>query len=334
MTRKLISVVTPCYNEQDNVEDCYLAVKRVFESQLPEYDYEHIFCDNASSDATADELKRLAGNNPRVKVIINSRNFGPFCSTFNGLMSTCGDAVVVLLAADLQDPPELIPQFVSRWAEGYQVVYGVRQVREENLVMHSIRRWYYWLVSKFADIRIPVNVGEYQLVDRVVVEALRRFDDYYPYIRGMIANCGFRATGVEYTWKARKKGFSKNRLYHLIDQGLNGFVSFSRVPMRLCLLSGFTVSLLSILFAFFSLIVNIVYHGELTSPGIPTLIVALFFFSGVQLFFFGVLGEYISAVHFQVRKRPLVIEKERINFVSKTLLDPQSNSKSQVDLAA
>jgi glycosyltransferase involved in cell wall biosynthesis len=332
--RKLISVVTPCYNEQDNVEDCYLAVRHVFECQLKEYDYEHIFCDNASSDATADVLKKMAGQDLRVKVIINSRNFGPFCSTFNGLMSTRGDAVVVLLAADLQDPPDLILEFVRRWAEGYQVVYGVRQVREESFLMHGIRRCYYWLVSKFADIRIPVNVGEFQLVDRVVIDALRRFDDYYPYIRGMIANCGFRATGVEYTWKARKKGFSKNRLYHLIDQGLNGFVSFSKVPMRLCLLSGFMISIMSILFAVYSLIVNLIYHGELTSPGIPTLIVALFFFSGVQLFFFGILGEYISAVHYQVRKRPLVIEKERINFCPQAPAVPQSKSNTQGGLAA
>jgi polyisoprenyl-phosphate glycosyltransferase len=323
MNRKLISIVTPCYNEQDNIADCYQAVRRVFEEQLPDYDYEHIFCDNASRDGTIEQLRQLAGRDPRVKVILNSRNFGPFCSTFNGLLSTRGDAVVVLLAADLQDPPELIPQFVRRWAEGYQVIYGIRKVREENLFMHGIRRCYYWVVSKFADILIPVNVGEFQLVDRVVVEALRKFDDYYPYIRGMIANCGFRATGVEYTWKARKKGFSKNRLYHLIDQGLNGFVSFSRVPMRLCLLSGFLISILSILFAVMSLVVNLIYFGALTAPGIPTLIVALFFFSGVQLFFFGILGEYISAVHFQVRKRPLVIERERMNF------DPQASGSSQ-----
>jgi glycosyltransferase involved in cell wall biosynthesis len=249
-----------------------------------------------------------------VKVIINSRNFGPFCSTFNGLMNTKGDAVVVLLAADLQDPPELIPQFVQRWQEGHQVVYGIRKVREENPFLHAIRRFYYWIVSRCADINIPLHVGEFQLMDRVVVEALRKFDDYCPYIRGMIANCGFRSTGVEYTWKARKKGFSKNHLYHLIDQGLNGFVSFSRVPMRLCLLSGFLISGLSILFAIYSLAVNLLYFGQLTAPGIPTLIVALFFFSGVQLFFFGILGEYISAVHSQVRRRPLVIEKERINF--------------------
>jgi glycosyltransferase involved in cell wall biosynthesis len=313
-SRKRISVVTPCYNEHDNVGDCYEAVRRVFAQQLSEYEYEHLFCDNASTDSTPDVLRALAAKDPRVKVILNARNFGPFCSTFNGLLATTGDAVVVLLAADLQDPPELIPEFVRRWEQGYQVVYGIRKRREESFVMHRIRKLYYWIVSRFADIHIPPNVGEFQLVDRVIVTALHAFDDHYPYIRGMIANCGFRATGVPYTWKARRKGLSKNRLYHLIDQGLNGLVSFTKVPLRLCLLSGFLLATLSILYAVVSLFIHLLTAGPLAPPGIPTLIVAIFFFSGVQLFFFGILGEYISAVHFQVRKRPLVIERERINF--------------------
>jgi glycosyltransferase involved in cell wall biosynthesis len=313
-SKKLISIVTPCYNEGDNITDCYEAVKRIFDERLPNYDFEHVFCDNASIDTTPEVLRALAARNRRVKVILNARNFGPFCSTFNGLMATSGNAVVVLLAADLQDPPELIPEFVRRWEQGYQVVYGIRQKREEGFLMHRIRRLYYWTVSKFADIHIPPNVGEFQLVDRVIVETLREFDDHYPYIRGMIANCGFRATGVEYTWKARKRGFSKNRLYHLIDQGLNGLVSFTKVPLRLCLLSGFLLAGLSIIYALVSLIIHLATPGPLAAPGIPTLIVAIFFFSGVQLFFFGILGEYLSAVHFQVRKRPLVIEKERLNF--------------------
>jgi glycosyltransferase involved in cell wall biosynthesis len=324
--KKRISLVTPCYNEGDNVADCYEAVKRVFEQHLSNYDYEHIFCDNASTDSTPQVLRGLAARDPRVKVILNARNFGPFCSTFNGLMATTGDAVVVLLAADLQDPPELVPEFVKRWEQGYQVVYGIRNQREESFLMHRIRKLYYWMVSKFADIHIPPNVGEFQLVDRVIVDALRGFEDHYPYIRGMIANCGFQVTGVEYTWKARKKGLSKNRLYHLVDQGLNGLVSFTKIPLRLCLLSGFLLAGLSIIYAFFSLIVHLVTVGPLAQPGIPTLIVAIFFFSGVQLFFFGILGEYISAIHFQVRKRPLVIEKERLNFESPQPPIPNPNA--------
>jgi glycosyltransferase involved in cell wall biosynthesis len=311
--RKLISIVTPCFNERDNVADCHEAVKRVFE-QLPGYEFEHVFCDNASSDGTIEVLRLLAANDARVKVILNARNFGPFCSTFNGLLSTTGDAVVVLLAADLQDPPELIVEFVRRWEEGHQVVYGIRGKREEGFLLRNVRHFYYRTVSRFAQIKIPPDVGEFQLIDRVVVEALRQFDDYYPYIRGMIASCGFKSIGVEYVWQARKKGFSKNRLFHLIDQGLNGLISFTRVPMRLCMLFGFLLSGLSILFALFAFVWHLVDNGAVAPPGVPTLIVALFFFSGVQFFFLGILGEYICAIHSQVRKRPLVIERERLNY--------------------
>lgn len=318
--RKVISIVTPCYNEQDNVTDCYETVKRVFSELLPNYDFEQIFCDNCSTDRTPEVLRELAAKDPRVKVILNARNFGPFCSTFNGLMSTTGDASVVLLAADLQDPPEVIVDFVKRWEEGYQVVYGIRKTREEDFFLRTARKIYYRTVSRFAQINIPIDVGEFQLIDRCVVDALRKFDDYYPYIRGMIASCGFKSIGVEYTWKARKRGFSKNRLFHLIDQGLNGMISFTRVPMRLCMLFGFLLSVLSILFSIFTLTWHLVANGAVAPPGVPTLIVALFFFSGVQFFFLGVLGEYICAIHSQVRKRPLVIEKERLNFKAEVRL--------------
>ena len=246
-------------------------------------------------------------------MIVNARNFGPFCSTFNGLMSMRGDAVVVMLAADLQDPPETIAEFVTKWREGHEVVYGIRRQREEGRGMRWTRQLFYRVVSRCSFISLPVDVGEFQLVDRVIIENLRKFDDHYPYIRGMIANCGFRTTGVAYTWKAQC-GFSKNRLYHLIDQALNGFVSFSKVPLRVCLFLGLLVSMCSILFALVNLAVNVIYFRQLAPPGIPTLIVAVFFFAGLQLFFFGMLGEYIAAIHFQVRKRPLVIEKERVNF--------------------
>jgi hypothetical protein len=161
---------------------------------------------------------------------------------------------------------------------------------------------------------IPADVGEFQLIDRQVVEALRQFDDHYPYIRGMIASCGFNSVGVEYTWRARRKGISKNRIFHLIDQGLNGLISFSKLPMRICMAAGFVLSGFSILFAGFAFCWHLFHTGSPVPPGTPTLIVALFFFSGVQLFFFGVIGEYISAIHSQVRKKPLVIEKGRFNF--------------------
>lgn len=311
---KIISVITPCYNEQDNVRECREAVKRIFAEKLPEYDYEHIFCDNASRDDTAVILRELAAQDRRVKVILNSRNFGPFRSTFNGLMHASGDAVVVQLAADLQDPPEVIVDFVRKWEDGYQVVYGIREKREECYLIEFARKLYYRLVNRFAEFYIPPDVGEFQLIDRMVVEALRRFDDYYPYIRGMIANCGFRSKGIAYLWRGRRRGVSKNSLYNLLDQALNGLISFTNVPLRLCLLFGFFLAAVSVLYALIQLALNIIWFRTFVPPGIATLIVALFFFSGVQLFFLGVVGEYISAVHAQVRKKPLVIERERINF--------------------
>ncbi len=312
--KKIISIVTPCFNEHDNVGICYETIRDLFARELPDYDFEHIFCDNASTDETVEILRRIAADDRRVKVIVNARNFGPFRSTFNALTKATGDAVVVMLAADLQDPPELIPEFVRRWEEGHEVVYGIREQREENILMRNVRRLYYRMVSNMANIDVPPNVGEYQLIDRVVLNALCQCEDYYPYIRGLIANCGFRAVGVPYTWRRRERGLSKNRLYHLVDQGLNGLISTSQIPLRLCLFFGLALAACSLLFAVGSLLVNLIYYRQLAPPGIPTLIVALFFFSGVQLFFFGVLGEYLGAVHFQVRKRPLVIERETINF--------------------
>ena len=311
--RPLISVVTPCFNEEPNLEDCHRALKEVFARDLPDCDLEHIFCDNASTDGSVEVLRRLAAADASVKVVVNARNYGPFRSTFNGLRHAKGDAVVVLFAADLQDPPEVIAQFVAEWRAGAEVVFGVRQQREEGFAMRNVRKAYYRLVSRVAGIDIPLDVGEFQLVDRKVLVALLEHEDYYPYIRGMIANCGFRTKGVPYVWRARRKGFSKNRLYNLVDQGLNGLISFTNLPMRIAMFTGFAIALMSFVYAAYTVAFNLWTHGELTVPGIPTLIVALFFFGGVQLMFLGIIGEYVSAIHFQVRKRPLVVERERIN---------------------
>jgi glycosyltransferase involved in cell wall biosynthesis len=311
--RTLISVVTPCYNEEPNLDDCHRALKEVFARDLPDCDLEHIFCDNASTDGSDEVLRRLALEDPAVKVVVNARNYGPFRSTFNGLRHAQGDAIVILFAADLQDPPEVIVDFVREWRAGAEVVWGVRTQREESAAMRGIRKIYYRSVSRLAGIDIPLDVGEFQLVDRKVLAALLEHEDYYPYIRGMIANCGFRTKGVPYVWRARRKGFSKNRLYNLVDQGLNGLISFTNLPMRFAMFAGFVIALLSFVFAVFTIIANLIANGTLTVPGIPTLIVSLFFFGGVQLMFLGIIGEYVSAIHFQVRKRPLVVERETIN---------------------
>ncbi len=311
---KKISIVTPVYNEEDNVAVCHETIRNLFADKLPGYDYEHIFCDNDSKDRTVEILRCIALSDARVKIIVNARNFGPLPNAFNGLLASSGDACIPLLAVDLQDPPELIPRFVEKWLSGYEVVYGIREKREESWMMRNTRRVFYRTVSRFSDFYIPPDAGEFQLIDQRVVKALRQFEDVNPYTRGMIASCGFRSTGIPYTWKRRSRGFSKNSLYNLIDQGLNGLISFSRVPLRFAMLSGFVLAALSLAYAFLSLVINLVFYRQLAASGVATLIVALFFFSGVQLCLIGLLGEYIGAIHFQVRKRPMVIERARFNF--------------------
>ena len=312
--KKKISVISPCFNEELNVKECYKAVNAVFKEYLSDYDYEHIFTDNSSNDNTVNILRKIAADDKRVKVIVNSRNFGPLKSAFNGVLRSSGDAVLVMLAVDLQDPPELIPEFVKKWEEGFKIVAGSRREREEGIIMRNTRKLFYHLVLKLSYVSIPPYVGEFQLIDKVIVDKLREFDDYDPYIRGMIANCGYETIIIPYKWKSRKKGKSKLKLYQLFDIAFNGMISFSNVPMRGAIVLGTLISITSLTYAIIMLIINIIFYRVIAPPGIATLITALFFFSGVNLLFLGLLGEYICAIHSQVRKKPLVIEKETINF--------------------
>jgi len=311
--KRTLTVITPCFNEEENVTACYQRLRDVMLTRLTHLEYEHIFADNASSDKTLQVLRSLAKNDKRVKVIANSRNVGPFRNMWNALKSSSGDAVVPMLPADLQDPPEIIPNLVDRWESGDLVVYGIRSVREENYVMRFFRKAYYTIIKRFASFYTPMNAGEFLLADKRVIESILSIDDTYPYIRGLIAQTGVRSSSVEYTWSRRGKGKSKNKPLDLIDQAINGFVSTSRLPARLSLLAGFVLSLLGILAAalFLSLFLLDRQGFEL---GIPTLIVGLFLFSGLQLFFLGVIGEYVLSIHGQVRRPPPMYELERINF--------------------
>jgi glycosyltransferase involved in cell wall biosynthesis len=310
--KKLISVVCAVFNEEENVLDCYQAIKKVLVEELYEYDHEIIVCDNASTDRTLVMFKDLALTDRKLKIIANSRNFGAARSAFNGLMHACGDAVIFAISADLQDPPSLIPSFVEKWKQGYQVVYGIRTKRQEKRLLTVMRKLYYRVIQKAADFTIPADVGDFQLLDRVVVDALREMEDYYPYTRGLIPSCGFNRTGVEYTHLKREKGTAKGVPMLLVDMGLNGLISVTKLPMRLRLLSGVVV-LLGSLTAFLIYLLYLLAHRSGASAWTAALLV-LFFLSGVQLLFLGLLGEYIAAIHFQVRKRPLVIAKEKINF--------------------
>ncbi len=317
MTKKRIAIISPAYNEEDNVEACYQAVADLFAKggPLEKYEREHIFADNASEDRTAELLRGLAAKDPCVKVILNARNFGPFRSNFNALRYATGDAVVVFLPTDLQDPPEVIPEMVRLWEGGTEVVAGMRANREETIALRAFRRIFYRLSNSLSDFEIPENVGEFQLIDRKVWEVVVSHTDQYPYIRGIIASTGFRRVILPYTWKARKRGISKNNALALVDQALNGIFSFTTVPLRLCSFAGFVIALFAFLYAVFTIVATLIDSNS-APAGTQTMITAIFFFAGVQLASIGLLGEYVTAIHAQVRRGPMVVERERINIPS------------------
>jgi glycosyltransferase involved in cell wall biosynthesis len=312
--KKLLSVITPCYNEEASIVHCYETVRDVLTKELPEYDYEHIIADNASTDGTLALLRGIASRDEHVKIIANARNFGPMRSHFNALLAASGDVIVVFIPADLQDPPELIPQFVRLWEQGYEVVYGIRAEREEGLAMRLLRSLFYWMVTSSSNFHIPPNAGDFQVIDKMVLKSLRQFDDQYPYVRGMIFYCGFRAVGVPYTWKRREQGKSNNPLSKLIDQGLNGLLTFSNFPLRLAMIVGVCMALFSTVYGLVILAIYLLSRQPLAEPGITTITLALFMFSGLQLFFLGLIGEYVGSINVHTRRHPRVIERERINF--------------------
>lgn len=309
---KKISIITPCFNEEANVKECFETVRQVMQEMLPNYQYEHIFADNSSTDNSWEVLKEIASKDPRVKLIRNSRNVGPFRNMWNAMKHTSGDAVVPLVPADLQDPPKTIPDLVRNWESGDLLVYGVRKQREEALVMRLARNLYYKVVERFADFYVPPHAGEFLLADRRVVDSVLETDDSYPYIRGLFAQTGVRSSQVTYTWVRRKRGHSRNSLIDLVDQAINGFVSTSRLPARAALLGGFLMSLLGV-FAAILFLVLFLFDREQVQLGVPTLVVTIFMFGGLQLFFLGLIGEYVLSVHGQVRRAPRLFEIETVN---------------------
>lgn len=308
---KLISIVSPCYNEEGNVEELYRQVKKIF-TDLPSYRYEYIFIDNASTDKTVDVLKKIAKSDKNLKIIVNARNFGHLRSPYHGLLQATGDAVI-FLASDLQDPPALIRDFIKKWEEGYKVVLAIKTQSKESVAMFLIRRMYYNFMNKLSEIELVKNATGFGLYDRQVIKILKEINDPYPYVRGLIAEIGFEIAKIEYTQPARKRGITKNNFYTLYDFAVLGLTSHSKIPLRLATMLGFTMSLLSLFVALGYFIYKLVFWDSFT-VGIAPIVIGLFLFSSVQLFFLGIVGEYIGSIHTQVLKRPLVVEKERINF--------------------
>ncbi len=311
---KRISVVTPCYNEEANVQELHRRIRDVFAS-LPDYEYEHIFIDNASRDGTVERIKAIATEDPRVKLIVNARNFGHVRSPVYGMLQGSGDAVV-LMASDLQDPPELIRSFLEKWEQGHKVVLGIKRQTSESFVMRVVRRRYYDLVCRLSEVELARDNTGFGLYDRKVIDVLAEIDDPYPYLRGLVSDIGFEAAKVEFDKPARKRGVTKNNIYTLYDLAMLGITSHSKIPLRLAAMLGFATSGLSLCVAFAYLVAKLLFWNEF-QLGLAPLVIGLFFFSSVQLFFIGILGEYVGAIHTQVLKRPLVVEKERVNFDEK-----------------
>jgi glycosyltransferase involved in cell wall biosynthesis len=313
---RLISVVSACYNEEENVRDCYEQVKKVFQ-EIGRYRYEHIFIDNASKDGTVAILREIAARDKNVKVIINARNFGHIRSPHHAMLHARGDAVICVVS-DLQDPPELIKEFVKKWEEGFLVVIAVKADSDESPLFFAIRKAYYELVSRLAETELTKNATGFGLYDRRFIDILREIDDPYPYFRGLVSEIGFPMASIPYHQPVRRRGITSNNFYRLYDMAMLGITNHSKVPLRLATMLGFAVSFFSLCVAMGYLIFKLLYWNSF-NLGLAPLEIGLFFFGSVQLFFIGILGEYIGAIHTQVQKRPHVVELERINFEPETV---------------
>lgn len=308
---KKISILTPCYNEEENVAVLCERIRAVMKT-LPQYDYEHVFIDNASKDNTVALIRKEIEKDPHIRCIVNARNFGHIRSPFHGIRQCYGDAVIQMVS-DLQDPPEMIPALVAKWEAGHKVVVGVKNKSKENKLMYAVRSLFYNLISRMSDVEQIKQFTGFGLYDRQFVDVLRDIDDPYPYLRGLVAELGFDIATVEFEQPRREHGRTKNNFYTLYDMAMLGFVNYSKVPLRMACFLGFGVAIVSFLVALVYLIYKLIYWNTFSAGQAP-LVIGLFFFSAVQLIFIGIVGEYVGAVHTQVRKRPLVIEKQRINF--------------------
>lgn len=308
--KKMISIVTPCYNEEDNIEELYQRVAEVM-ATLP-YDYEHICIDNCSTDGTVNKIKEIAATDKRLKLIVNARNFGHIRSPYHGILQSSGDACV-LIASDLQDPPEMIADFIKKWEQGYKTVLAVKPESEESSIMFFLRKTYYRFITRISEVPLIQNATGAGLFDRVVVDILRNIDDPYPYFRGLLCEIGFPIATVPFKQPKRQRGITKNNFYTLYDIAMLGITNHSKIPLRLMAMSGFLLSFLSLLVAVVFLIAKLIFWDSFQLGTAPMLI-GIFFFGATQAFFIGVLGEYIGSIHTQVRNMPLVVELERVNF--------------------
>lgn len=311
--KKKISIATGCLNEEGNLREFYDRIVKMLEG-FPQYSYEIIIADNCSTDGSRDILRQIAANDRNFKVILNSNNFGPICSGYNVFLQATGNAVV-LMCSDLQDPPELIADFIRKWEEGNQVVVAVKsETMETGLLLPHVRTFYYWLLSKFSDSdTIIQNFTGFGLYDRKFMTALKKYRDPLPYFRGFVSEIGFRRAKVEFVQPPRKHGRSKHNFFSLYDIAMTGFVNHSKLPLRLATFFGFCLAGVNLMVALIYLLYKLMFWNTF-ALGLAPLVIGLFFFAAIQLIFTGIVGEYIGAILTQVKNHPLAIEDERINF--------------------
>lgn len=318
---KTISVLIPTFNEQENVQLLSQAIINLFQKDLMQYKYEIVFIDNCSTDNTQSIIKELCDNDSQIKAIFNAKNFGQFNSPFYGLCQTTGDCTI-LICADFQDPVEMIPKFINEWEAGYKIVCGIKAKSKENIIMRTLRTCYYKIIKKMSDVEQIEHFTGFGLYDKSFISVLKGIDDPTPFLRGIVAELGFKRKDIPYEQQRRRAGKTKNNWYTLYDGAMLSFTSYTKIGMRIATIFGAFMSFLSILAAFAYLIMKLLFWNRFPAGNIPIML-GVFVLGAVQIFFIGLLGEYILNINSRVIKRPLVIEEERINFV------PEINKEKQ-----
>lgn len=309
---KKISVLIPCYNEEENVGPMSEAVTALFAQELPQYDYELVFIDNDSGDRTRELLRELCANNKKIKAIFNAKNFGQFNSPYYGMLQATGDCVITMVC-DFQDPIELIPKYIAEWENGYKIVIGIKTSSKENKIMYALRSLYYKFVKRFSDVDQIEHFTGSGLYDREFIEVLRQLDDPTPFMRGIVAELGYRRKEIPYEQPLRRAGKTHNNWYTLYDAAMLSITSYTKIGLRLCTFVGMITGGISFAIGVIYLIMKLVRWNSFQAGTAPILI-GMFMLGALQLFFIGMIGEYILSINRRVMHRPLVIEEERINF--------------------
>lgn len=309
---KKISVLIPCFNEEENVVPISQAVVGTLERDLPQYDYELIFIDNDSQDSTRDLLRELCRQNPRIKAIFNAKNFGQFNSPYYGMLQVTGDCVIEMVA-DFQDPVELIPKYVKEWENGYKIVIGIKTSSKESRIMYWLRSCYYKMIKNLSDVEQIEHFTGSGLYDREFIEVLRNLGDPTPFLRGIVAELGYKRKEIPYEQPQRRAGKTSNNFYRLYDAAMLSITSYTKVGMRLATVFGIVCSAISMIVALVYLVMKLMYWDRFPA-GMAPLLIGMCFLGSVQIFFIGLVGEYILSINSRVMKRPLVVEEERINF--------------------